>query len=523
MTIPSSAAGVPPTRTRALTRDAWLVPGAFALAAWLLYLVPGLTGPYGAFIDELYYVACAKRLAWGYVDHPPLGPFVLRLAMAVGGDSLAVLRLVASTFGALTVLGTGLLAARLGAGRWGQGLASAAVIGTPVAQVVFGFFSMNAIEPLLWLALCWIALELLLGAPPRWWMAFAALAGVALLTKHTVVTLAVALGIALIVTPARRLLASPWPWAGAALAALMLAPHLSWQVQHGWPSLEFYRNAALYKNEPIGPFGVIAQQVLFMGPGTLPVWLAGLAFLWRAPNRTLRPLALVYVVLLLMLIVSRQSRPDRMLGMYPVLFAAGGAALTHLAASRPWVRLAAPAWLGVWTLALLPIGIPLLRPDLTARYGQALGLVPQMERGEGKRSELPQWFADRLGWEQLVDDVAGIRDALPSEERGDVIVFAPSYGQAGALEWLGRERGFTRAYSTHNTYFLWGPPPDQPEVAIVIGNRRERLESIFGEVSLAHIHECDGCMPWRDEMPIWIVRRPKVSIADEWAKWKHFE
>src|SRR5512134_1938922 len=89
-------------------RNAWLVPGAVALVAFLLYLVPGLVGPYGPFIDELYYVACAKHLAWGYVDHPPLAPLLLRAAMVVGGDTLVVLRLLASTFGVLTVLGTGL-------------------------------------------------------------------------------------------------------------------------------------------------------------------------------------------------------------------------------------------------------------------------------------------------------------------------------------------------------------------------------------------------------------------------------
>ena len=139
--------------------------------AFLLYLVPGLVGPYGPFIDELYYVACAKHLAWGYVDHPPLAPFLLRAAMTVGGDNLVVLRLLASTFGALTVLGTGLLAWRLGANRFGQGIASAAMLFAPIAQVLFGFYSMNAIEPLLWLVLCWLLVEIAAGGRPQLWIA----------------------------------------------------------------------------------------------------------------------------------------------------------------------------------------------------------------------------------------------------------------------------------------------------------------------------------------------------------------
>jgi Dolichyl-phosphate-mannose-protein mannosyltransferase len=505
-------------------RQSWAVPGAFALAAFALYLLPGLVGPYGPFIDELYYVACARHLAWGYVDHPPLAPFLLRVAMAVGGDHLVVLRLLASAFGAMTVLGTGLLARRLGAGRFGQGVASAAMLSVPIAQVLWGFYSMNAIEPLLWLALCWLLVDIEDGGHPALWIAFGVVVGLAGLTKHTVVTFLLALGLGLLLTPARRHLATRWPWVGAAVAALIVAPNVWWQVAHDWPSLEFYRNAALNKNQPIGPLQVLGQQVVFIGPGTLPVWLAGLWLLIRrrAPF-DLRHLALAYLVLLAFLMASGQSRPDRALGIYPVLFAAGGAVLGSLAAGRRWVRFAAPAWMAGWGALLLPLGVPVLPPPQLSAYAAALGVVPQLERGEGKRTALPQWFADRLGWEALVEDVAAVRDSLPAEERQDVMFFAPSYGQAGALEWLGEARGLAPVYCTHNSYYLWGPPPRDPAVAIVIGDRRERLEELFVRVELARWHECGLCMPWRNHMPIWVAREPRVRIAARWRDWKHYE
>jgi hypothetical protein len=511
-------------RLSRLNAGACIIPGIFALIAWLLYFVPGLAGAYGPFIDEHYYVACAKRLAWGYVDHPPLGPFILRLAMMLAGDSLVVLRAVASTFGALTVFGTGLLAARLGAGRFGQGLASVAMLAAPIAQVLFGFFSMNAIEPVLWLVLCWLLIELAAGGHPALWVAFGVVAGLAVMNKHTVASLAVALGVAMLVTPARRQLVSRWPFIAAAVAALIVVPNVLWQVQHGWPSLEFYRNAALYKNQPAGPLQIVMMQLLFMSPGTLPVWLAGLVLLLRRGGGVdLRHLGLVYVALLVMLIASRQSRPDRLLGMYPVLFAAGGLALEELSRSRRWIWVGAPAWMALFAVLLAPIGLPLLPPHQLGPYAQTLGLVPQLERGAGKRAELPQWFADRLGWEQLIEDVASVRDTLPADDRSRLMYFAPSYGQAGALEWLGTLRTPGPVYSTHNNYFLWGPPITDPDVAIVIGNNRERLMEIFEEVRLAKIHECGRCMPWRDEMPIWVVRRPKVRIAEKWPDWRHFE
>ena len=73
---------------------------------------------------------------------------------------------------------------------------------------------------------------------PRWWLAFGAVAGVALLNKDLVVLLAVALLIGLVVERRWALLRSPWLLAGGALALLIAAPNLLWQADHGWPQRE---------------------------------------------------------------------------------------------------------------------------------------------------------------------------------------------------------------------------------------------------------------------------------------------
>ena len=502
-------------------RSRVVIPLAAAAIAWLLYFVPGVAGWFGVFIDELYYVSCANRLAWGYVDHPPLAPLLLRVSLQAFGDGIIALRVPAATIGALVVFGTGWLAGRWGANRFGQAMACAAVISAPLLQVLFGFYSMNAIELLLWLALGGVLVEIERRDEPRLWLLFGALAGLALLNKHTVMTFVAALAAGMALTRARRHALSPWLWAGAALAAVIALPNLLWQQAHGWPSLEFYRNAALHKNNPATPVDVVMQQVLFMSPGVLPMTLAGLAWFWRQPR--LRHLTLQYLVLLLLLVVSAQSRPDRLAGVYALLFAAGGVWIGERAAGRRWVRVALPAWMAAWGLLLLPIGSPVLSPDATTAHMARLGIEIQTEAGEGKRTALPQHFADRLGWPALVRDVAAVRDSLPEADHSRVVYFAQSYGQASALDWLGAARGLSPVYATHNTWFYWGPPPVDPEVAIVLGDDRPDLEALFGDVRLAAIHRCGRCMPWRNNMPIWVVRHPKVHLADKWPGWKHFE
>src|ERR1700756_107378 len=66
----------------------------YALAIAAIALHVAVSGRYGSFRDELYYAACGQRLAWGYVDHAPLAPWLARLSRALLGDSLSALRLL---------------------------------------------------------------------------------------------------------------------------------------------------------------------------------------------------------------------------------------------------------------------------------------------------------------------------------------------------------------------------------------------------------------------------------------------
>jgi hypothetical protein len=345
---------------------------AVAVLAFLSQLVPGFLGGYGYFIDELYYLACARRLAWGYVDHPPLSIFLLRGETAVVGTSVWAIRLLPALAGATLALLTGSLARRLGGGAFAQGLAALATLAPPVLLVLFGFYSMNAFEPVLWLLAVLALVGVVESGDQRRWLWFGLVAGLGLLNKHTMVLLGAAALAGLLLTPERRLLASRWLWLAGLLALVLLLPNLTWQAQNGWPSIEFYRNAELYKNIPTPPLAGLASQVLFMNPLALPLWLAGLVFLFVSPAvRPYRFLAWSYLLLLALVLASRVSRADRIAGIYPVLLAAGAVA-TERAAARAgwgWLRGAAVALIVTGAVALAPLGLPVLPPGARALHG----------------------------------------------------------------------------------------------------------------------------------------------------------
>jgi hypothetical protein len=166
-----------------------------------------------------------------------------------------------------------------------------------------------------------------------------------------------------------------------------------------------------------------------------------------------------------------------------------------------------------------PLTLPLIPPHALATYARVLHLNPQVEMQ--RHNALPQWAADSLGWEDLADAVAAVARTLPPEDRDQAAVLAGDYAYAASLQFFGPARDVPRVISTHNQYFLWGPGGPSPRVLIALGLSRPELLRLFTDVEQAAIFRCEFC--YQDGMPIWVARRPRVSLGDAWPGLKHFE
>ena len=517
--MPEFAAAPLPTND-----DAWTQRALVGIAAIFVLLQAAVTlfGGYGYFIDEFYYIACARRPALGYVDHPPLAPLVLAVVRAIAGESLLAIRVPAFLCGGLVVWATGRMVREFGGDRWAVLTAAVTVGLAPGVVGMSGFFSVNAFEMLAWVLCTWVLARLLRTGDTRLWLLVGLAIGLGFESKHTVTTLVAALGAGLVLTRARALLWNRWAVMGAALAAALALPNLLWQVAHGFPSLEFYRNAATLKNLPSPPLNTIVQQLMFMGLLTSPVWLTALGWLlFTREGATWRPFAIAYLVLLVLLIVSQQSRPDRLLGIYPVLIAAGLAVIGRHLRSRA-ARGALVVALVAGCAVAVPVVIGVLPPPTLARYVAWLGIQTSGERG--KTSPIPQLLADRTGWEDFVEQVATIYRALPPEQRSQALVYAPSYGQAGAIDVLGREEGLPRAIAGQNTYWHWSDREGvDTDVLIAVGADAAQLRALFREVTEVGRTSCQYCMNWRNNRPIYLARGAVVPISTLWPRTRRYQ
>src|SRR5260370_15824920 len=106
--------------------DGMIIVLFLALANFLLHLY--FNNRYGFFRDEFDYAACGDHLAWGYVDHPPLIPFLLKISRLLLGDSMPSIPMVPSLATSAGVVLTAMIARELAGRRFPRLRSALAVI-----------------------------------------------------------------------------------------------------------------------------------------------------------------------------------------------------------------------------------------------------------------------------------------------------------------------------------------------------------------------------------------------------------
>jgi len=480
-------------------------------------------GAYGYFRDELYYMACGRHLAWGYVDQPP---FVALMAVATRhllGSSLFALRFFPALCGGFLVLLTGLMTREMGGGRYAQVLAGVAVMVAPVYLAIDNYFSMNCFDQVFWALAGYIVIRILKQDNPKLWLLFGLVAGVGLMTKYSMGFLGLGIVIGLVLTPPRRQLLSKWLWIGGVIAFLIFLPHILWEIHHGFPSLEFIHNATAYKNLPQTPLQFITASAMGIGLFSLPIWLAGLGFFFVGKEgKHFRLFGWVFVSILVLFLVTR-AKPYYLAPAFLFPLAGGAVAIADFVRRRNWnwIRRASIVPLLAEGVMTAPFVLPVLPVESFIKYQAWMGVkAPREERG--KAGKLPQQYADMFGWENMVATVAKVYNSLSPEEKQKCVIGASNYGEAGAIDFFGKKYGIPNAISTHNSYWIWGPGDKPGEVLIAVGGNAKDYQAMYDDVEQAATITCEYAMPYETDLPVYLCRRPKMTLQQVWPRLKNY-
>jgi 4-amino-4-deoxy-L-arabinose transferase-like glycosyltransferase len=412
-----------------------IVVGAVVFAVLM-----ALSGRYGFHRDELYFLVCAQHLQASYVDQPVLTPLLAWVSLKLFGVSLPGLRVWPALAVWATVVVCGLTAREFGGGRRAQLLAAIGAATMPAVLASGHLLETTTFDILAWAGLAFIAARIGRTGEVRWWLAGGVVLGLGLANKHSVGFFAVALLIGALLSGGRRLVGNRWFAAGAVIAAAFTIPDIWWQAQHQWATIAMTR-ALNQENGGLGNIGgFVVGQLLMTALALVWVWIAGLRFLWRSERPLWRALAWAYGLLFVFFALTTGAKIYYLAGAYVYLLAAGAVAVDGWLSARPGRLRNLLLATGVTTAAALPIILPVL-PAASSGWAYKVN----------------QTSAESVGWPQLVSTVHTAWTSLPPRQRTSAVIFTSNYGEASAINVLGRGTGLPQAVSGHNTYWWWGP------------------------------------------------------------------
>ncbi len=509
-------------QTSWLRRSGW----AILLIALLQFVLHLWTNAHDNFFrDELYYMAAGQHLAAGYVEYPPFVAWATAFSRALFGDSVFAIRLLPALAGAAIVILAADMAALMGGGFLAQVLAAFAVALCPVFIGSSGLMTMDPFDQLWWVLAAWVLVRLIRSQNPKLWLLVGAVVGIGLLTKLVIGFFVIALLLGLLLSEQRKLLFSWWLILGGGIALVMVTPYLIWQAQHGFPVLEYTKAYSSGKTVAYGPLQYFLQQVLTTNPLLLPLWLGGLYFVFfTKPGKPYRAFGWVYVFLFIFFL-TQHAKFYWLSPTYPPLFAAGAYGLELLVQQRPQLKWMQPAYIWVAAISgllIVPLSIPILPTQAFIRYYAITGGRDAGKAENLASSELPQNYADRYGWKEMVAAVQQAYDTLTPTEKADACILARDYGEAGAVDFYGAKLGLPRAISGHNSYYMWGPQGCTGKVIITVNFNKQDLIAGFDSVELGGQVKCQYCMPFENNAPIFIARGLKASVQDAWPTVKDY-
>ena len=505
-----------------------LIVVLLAVANFLLHLY--FNNRYGYFRDEFDYISCGDHLAWGYVDQPPLIPFLIHICRALLGDSLRSIRFIPALASSLLIVQTAAIARELGGRRYALLLSAVCALIAPQYLSNGSLLGTNCLEPNLWMGCAYFAILAIQGNGPRYWLWFGVLAGLGLEEKYSIALFGLGIVVGLLLTEQRRIFLNKWIWLGGLAALLIFLPNVLWNIKYDWPFVQLIRGVrAEGRDVVLGPFPYFFQQTLLVNPLTAPIWLAGLfALLFSMRFKPYRALGWCYLVCYTVFFMLH-GKNYYLAPVYPMLLASGAVVIEsaiHRTANagphRRWLKLVIALVLLASGAHLTPVVVPVLSPDGFLAYTKYLPFkLPVMEHAHA-RAALPQWYSDQFGWKEIVDETAVAWNRIPAAERQGCGIFAQDYGQAGAIDFFGRRAGLPPALSGHQTYFLWGPRGYSGNCMIVLDDRREVLERLWEHVEYVGT-SADNPYALEKQIDVFLCKGAKFgTLTQLWPKLKRW-
>lgn len=421
--------------------------------------------------DEFLYYQQGQHFALGYLENPPLIGYLAMISSWFGGSE-AWVKLWPCLFGAATVVVTCLITVELGGKLFAQFIAGLSIITGAFLRMNF-LFQPNMLDIFFWTLSIYFIIRYINDKEDKFLNGFVLSLAIGFWGKYSIAFIAISIVISLLLSQHRKIFLQKKLYIAALIGLVIILPNVWWQYQHNWPLIHHMKELQETQLKYMNPTGFLTDQ-LMMFMATIAIWIAGLV--WFLKNKKWHFLAFTYLIVIVLLILGR-GKSYYAVGIYPMLFAAGAVAWEQWTTKRNWIRYTISLLIIGITYVLLPMSLPIWKPERLASFYKKYGIEHKWE--DQKNHDLPQDFADMLGWKELTEKTKKFFYSNPVKSNS--IIFCRNYGQAGALNFYGKDFYFSyRVISDNGSFLLWIPNRLWMKNIILISNRLpDKDEEVF--------------------------------------------
>ncbi len=469
-----------PVPARSWMRTWWLV-AAFMAVKLILHFTTNTI--YELHRDAFMYIDLGKHLAWGYHSVPPSIAVFANISRFLLGDNTFAIRFFPAIIGAISLMLIGIMVKEAGGGKWAQAFALMAFLLAPAFLRSNSLFQPVSFNQFYWLLLAFLLFRLIRTEKGVYWYFVGMVAGLAFLNKYSVVFFLAGIVVAVLATPLRKWLRTPLPYISAGIALLIALPNLVWQYRNSWPVIQHMEELARTQLVHVRTDIFLTEQIMMFLP-VFVLWVLGLVYAgFLNQGRQYRAFAWIYLTLVLLLLLF-SGKHYYTIGVYSCLFVFGGLFVeTFLIKKLAWLKYLIIAFALTGSFFLAPISMPVLKPEAFIEFYKDTPMEKSFRWEDGKYYDLPQDYADMIGWQELAALVGETFTSLTPEEQEHCAIFANNYGEAGSVNFYGTPYGLPQVVSYNDSYLFWAPDSVDADFLIKIGDS-DNLEELYDHVEV---------------------------------------
>jgi hypothetical protein len=378
------------------------------------------------------------------------------------------------------------IAGELGGGSYSRIIAGIGFLIAGFALRTFSEFMPVYIDVVFWTFIIYLIIRYVNTNSEKTLILLGIVAGMSLLNKYLIGILFLSLLIVIPFTENRKIFQNRNFWYGIAGGILIFLPNLIWQFVNGFPVINHMAELQRTQLAYVDKFSFLVDQVIMPSFASF-LTISGIIYMISDKDaRRYRFLGIVSILVVVILMLLR-GKSYYTIGVFPFLIAAGSVSYEKWL-NRTWIRIAFPVMLVLLTIPMLPMGLPVFKTQGLITYFKNVetnyGIVIGRKFENGSIHSLPQDYADMLGWEELTQVTSKAYEQIVDKKAA--IIFGENYGQAAAINIIGKKYGLPDPVSFSESFQYWVPEQFNPDITsmVYINDRPgEDVKALFRKIT----------------------------------------